>query len=106
MCGICGGQSDTGAGFPPVLQFLTSQSFDRLLHSHHLSSRPDAIDLQMASVLVYLAPLQPKKSLHDIHQVGSPTKMEARKNMSRNILMSARQSRNISSAANQRTSRL
>jgi hypothetical protein len=31
LCGICGGQSDTGEGFLPVLRF-PCQVFHRLLH--------------------------------------------------------------------------
>jgi hypothetical protein len=37
-CGICGGQSGTGAGLLRVLGFPCQFSFHRLLHTHHLSS--------------------------------------------------------------------
>jgi hypothetical protein len=38
-CGICGGQSCTGAGFIRVLRFPCQFSFHQLLHNnHHLSS--------------------------------------------------------------------
>jgi hypothetical protein len=36
-CGICGGQSDTGAGFRRVLRFPLSVRIPPLLHSHRLS---------------------------------------------------------------------
>jgi hypothetical protein len=43
LCGICGGQSGTWAGFLRVLRFPCQFSFHRLLHTHHLSSRAGTI---------------------------------------------------------------
>jgi hypothetical protein len=46
-CGICGGQSGTGAGFLRVLRFPCQSSFHRLLHNHHnLSSAAGTIGQQ------------------------------------------------------------
>jgi alpha-glucuronidase len=64
-CGICGGQSDTGAGFLRLLLF-----FHRLLHTHHLSSGAGTIGQLVTDVPsgLSLTPPPPKnyKSLQEI----------------------------------------
>jgi hypothetical protein len=58
-CGICGGQSDTGAGFPPeYFGFPCQFSFHRLLHTHHLSSGAVA---DVRSGVGLIPPLKKKK---------------------------------------------
>jgi hypothetical protein len=50
-CGICGGLSDSGAGFLRVLRFPRQLSFHRLLHiHHHLSSEAGTIGQLVADV--------------------------------------------------------
>jgi hypothetical protein len=48
-CGICGGQSGTGAGFLRVLRFPCQFSF-QLLHNRHLSSGAGTIGQTVADV--------------------------------------------------------
>jgi hypothetical protein len=43
-CGICGGQSGTGAGFLRVLRFPIPISFRRMFHIHHISYGAGTID--------------------------------------------------------------
>jgi hypothetical protein len=67
-CGICGGSSDTGAGFLLVFGFPGQFSFHRLLHTHHLSSGADTIGQLVADVPsgLSLTPPQETKKKKDI----------------------------------------
>jgi hypothetical protein len=62
-CGICGGQSGTGAGFLWVLRFPLPFSFHRLFLTHHLSSGAGTIGQLVADVSSghSLTPSQEKK---------------------------------------------
>jgi hypothetical protein len=76
-CGICGGQSGTGAGFLRVLRFPCQFSFHRLLHIHHLSTWAGRIRQLAADVpsgLSLTPPQETKKKTNLLNQVKSKYK--------------------------------
>jgi hypothetical protein len=73
--GICGGQSDTAAGFfSEYFGFTCQFSFHRLFHTeHHLSSRAGTIGQLVADVpsgLSHTPPQETKKKKTNMHVVG------------------------------------
>jgi hypothetical protein len=61
-CGICGGQSGTGAVFSEYFDFPWQFSFHRLLHTHYLSSGVGTIGQLVANVPSGLSLTSPQET--------------------------------------------